>query len=294
MLVARPTVSVIVGSHNARATIEPCLVRLLGQRAGDDVEIVVSDNSTDGTTDIVRRGFPEAKLVLSPPSALIPELWTAGIRQSHGGIVALTTAHCVPAKDWIAAIRAAHETEAAAVGGAIESDEGSALVDWAIYFCRYSQFMLPFLAGFVPEVAADNASYKRIHLDPCADAWRDGFWEPAVHARLRRAGLTLWLTPSVVVYYRTSYGFRGFVKQRFQHGRQYGRDRSAQLSAAARVRYVALSPLIPAILLARIARQVWRKRRHRWELVLCLPVLVAFVLAWSSGELLGYAGGRRG
>ncbi|MGH7704084.1 MAG: hypothetical protein ACREMO_13400, partial [Gemmatimonadales bacterium] len=231
------------------------------------------------------------RLIAAPTSALIPELWGLGIRESRGEIVAITTAHCVPSRDWVSAMLEAHEGAAAGVGGAIESDESAGLVDWAVYFCRYSQFMLPFERGVVREIAGDNASYKRVHIDQCRHAWRNGFWEPAVHAELRKAGLELLLAPSVVVSHKRSFGLGGFVKQRFWHGMQFGRERAARLRWPRRALYSGLSPAIPLVFLVRIARQVFGKGRHRAKLIRCLPVLGLFLLAWSGGELLGYLRG---
>lgn len=287
------TLSVVVGSHNARASIEDCLSALIEQRTGDDVEIIVVDNSTDGTAEIIERGFPDVRLVSCPASVLIPELWETGIGRARGDIVAITTAHCVPAKDWIAGMLGAHNGAVAAVGGAIESDENASLVDWAVYFCRYSQYMLPFEEGFAPEIAGDNASYKRAQIDGCREAWRGGFWEPAVHAELRKAGHRLLLTPAVVVYHRRSFDLPGFMKQRFLHGIQFGRDRAARLSGPKRLFYIASSPAIPLVFFFRISRQVLRKRRHTPKYLASLPLLVPFLLAWASGELVGYLRGRR-
>lgn len=139
-----PRMSVVVGSNNARASIVACVSMLVGHGRGDEVEVVVVDNSTDGTAAIVKARFPGVRLIPASLSALIPELWGEGIRVSRGEIVAITTAHCVPARDWVSAMLKAHEGAAAAVGGAIESAESTGLVDWAVYFCRYSQYMLPF------------------------------------------------------------------------------------------------------------------------------------------------------
>ncbi len=285
--------SIVVGSNNARNSIVPCLSSLMGQRLEADVEIIVVDNSTDGTAELIRPHFPGVKLIAARPSALIPELWAAGIHESRGGIVAITTAHCVPRQDWVRAILEAHDGSAAAVGGAVENDDSTALVDWGVYLCRYTPYMLPFPASFVSEIAGDNASYPRSHIDRCRHIWKDGFWEPRVHAALRRAGFRLRLTPRMVVFHKKSFGVRGFIKQRFLHGMTFGRDRAAQLPGAWRLLYIALSPTIPLVFLARIARQVLIKARHRSKLVLALPILLLFLLAWASGELIGYVRGPR-
>ncbi|MGH9839348.1 MAG: glycosyltransferase family 2 protein [Blastocatellia bacterium] len=87
----QPILSVVIGSQNARASIHECLASLESQRNGREIEVVVVDNSTDGTTEIVSSQFPRLKLIKSPPTALMPELWETGIRESAGQIVAITT-----------------------------------------------------------------------------------------------------------------------------------------------------------------------------------------------------------
>jgi len=72
---------------------------------------------------------------------------------------------------------------------------------------------------------------------------------------------------------------------------QFGGERGSRLPWPRRALYIALSPAIPLVFLARIARQVFGKRRNRTKLILALPALVIFLLAWSSGELLGYLRG---
>ena len=290
VIVPPPRLSVVIASNNARVSIAECLSTIAAQ-AHEGVEIIVVDNSTDGTREIIERHDHEIRVIHASPSALIPELWEVGIAASGGDLVAVTTAHCIPAKDWIGAICEAHRGDDAGVGGAIENHEGATLVDWAVYFCRYRQFMLPFERAVVAEIAADNASYKRADLLACRDAWRGGFWEPAVHARLRAEGRQLIVVPEIVVYHRRSFGIGGFVVQRFRHGTEYGRDRASRLSTLTRALHVVSSPAIPILLLLRTVAAVRSRRRHGGELARTLPLLLLFFCAWSVGEVAGYLRG---
>jgi glycosyltransferase involved in cell wall biosynthesis len=285
---SKPRLSVVVASHNARSSVEDCLAALVGQRSKEGIDLIVVDNSTDGTTAVIRKRFPDLTLIERPPSELIPELWSAGIRQSQGDIVAITTTHFVPAMSWVEEILKAHETPAAAVGGAIENDQNAGLIDWAIYFSRYSKFMSPLSGGFVAEIAGDNASYKREYLNRHRHTWQDGFWEPAVHAAFRKNGAQLLITPSIVVCHKRSFGPLDFVIQRFQHGRRFGGWRASGLSRIKRVLFVALSPAIPFVLQFRMARQVVAKHRHLSRFVVSFPLIAMFTLSWTLGELTGY------
>ncbi len=285
----KPKLSVVIASHNARHSVSDCLRVLESQQKGQEFEIIVVDNSTDGTDAVVANGFPGVTLIKSPKSSFIPELWEIGVTQSSGEIIAITTSHFVPQKDWVDEILKAHDSRFAGIGGAIENDEHAGLIDWAIYFCRYSAYMLPFSKTTVKDFAGDNASYKRLALECCKDARSNGFWEPEIHAELIENGLELLITPTIIVHHRKSFSMLGFIKQRFWHGRQFGVARSSRLSYMRRAFYILASPLIPFVFLSRIAHRILSKKRHRTRLLVSLPVLFIFLLSWAAGEMTGYA-----
>ena len=236
----RPKLSIIIGAKSARDTLGECLSVLERQRGGDQVEIIVVDGSADDTVKIASKRFPKVMLIKSQESLLIPQLWEIGISQSKGDIVAIIAAHCIPRENWIEQILKKHETPYAGIGGAVENDPSSGLLDWSIYFTRYSSYMLPFSEANVKDFAGDNASYKRSALYSCNDARRNGFWEPFVHAELIDKGLELLKTPDIVVYHKKSFTMSGFIKQRFLHGRQFGESRASCLSGAGRAMYIVL------------------------------------------------------
>ena len=286
------TISIVVACHDARNTVVDCLESIRRQ-AGRDAEVLVVDNSSDGTAEVVRARFPDVAVSRVPPAALVPELWAAGIRASRGDILAITTAHCVPRDGWLAAMMEAMARPVAGVGGAIDNDPRASVVDWAVFFCRYAPYMPPIEEGFVAEIAGDNAAYRRSAIAACANAWSDGFWEATVHAELRRRGDRLWLAPDAVVCHQRSFAFTAFLRQRFVHGRRHGRDRCRELGFAARWLRALGSPLVPAVMLARIVRHVRRKRRGGHELIRALPFVLAFLAAWTFGEAIGTIEHRR-
>jgi len=284
-----PELSVVIGSHNARGSVAACLGALQKQRIEWRVEIIVVDNSTDGTGGIVAAQFPGVELVHAAPGQWIPELWEAGIRASRGPIVALTTAHCVPDDDWMKEVLAAHRgTAYVGIGGAIENDASAGIIDWAVYLCRYAKYMKPFAPYVIHDIPADNASYKRWALDRCTDVRARGFWEPDIHAKLTAEGYELFMTPRIGVRHVRSFTFMEFMKQRLWHGRQFGSSNAMRLSTAVRLTHIVAAPLIPFLMLARIARHVFRRRRHIPQLLLATPVILLFLASWATGEVMGY------
>ena len=88
---------------------------------------------------------------------------------------------------------------------------------------------------------------------------------------------------------RRSFGFRRFLRQRFEHGRRFGRNRMSGRATGARVAYLLGSPAVPALLLARISTRVLRNGRDLRRFAAALPILTCFALAWTAGEARGYA-----
>jgi GT2 family glycosyltransferase len=283
-----PRLSIVVARHSAGANILRCLRALENVSENGRAEVIVVDNSDDGTLEALSQRFGEVRFVRAPGSKLIPQLWEEGIRQARGEVVALTTGDFIPEKDWADRILKAHEGAYAGIGGAIENELQGGIVSRAIYFCRYSAYMLPFNESPVEDFAADNGSYKRAILEQYRAERLHGFWESPIHSQMRRDGLDLLLDPKIVVRHQKSFSFAGFMKQRFLHGRQYGADRAKCFSAIRRQLYILMSPAIPIVFLWRITQRVISRKRNFAEYFLALPVLTLFLLSWSAGELMGY------
>ncbi|MGI8555825.1 MAG: glycosyltransferase [Pyrinomonadaceae bacterium] len=288
--VKKSSLSIVIASQNAVRSAEKCLREIENQLAENDFGIVVVDNSTDETAEIIARNFPNVKLVKAPSNKLIPELWKIGIDESAGDLIALTTTHFVPAKNWIAEIIRAHESPFGGIGGAIESDAQAKIVSQAIYFCRYSRYMLPFEQENTDDFAADNASYKRASLEKIKNSVTNGFWEVFVHQAMIKENMRLVLSPEIVVYHQDSFTFSGFMRQRFSHGRQFGNSRAANISTAKRIALILLSPVIPFLYIYRITKRVFSKKRNVGKYFTSLPILFLFLVSWASGEFCGYLG----
>jgi hypothetical protein len=285
---AEPTLSVVVASNGAPGAVGRCLTALAEH--GDGVEVIVCEPAPSPAE--LRRRFPFATWHVRE-GALVPELWSDGVGRATGELVALTISPMVPEPGWLASLRAAL-VGSDAVGGAIEPAAGLRLVDLAEYFCRYSRDMLPFTEELSLELAGDNAGYRRHRLQEVDDTWREGFWEPDVHRALAARGARLRHDPSVVVRMSRSAGASAFLRQRLTHGREFGRSRGRGSGRPVNLARVLLAAVVPLVLMARTSREVFRRRRLRMRLIACIPLLVAFDVAWATGEALGHLDALRG
>jgi len=287
-----PELSIIIASINGRPYIDACLEALARQRGAERAEVVVADCVGPQVADFVRDAYPDFRLIAFDEPKSVPELRSAGILASRGGIVAITEDHCIPPQGWYEAMVEAHQRRSEpAIGGAVDNAATDRIVDWAVYFCEYSNFISPIPEGVVHDLPGPNVSYKRAALDTMRDLIEDGYWETFLHIRLEETGQHLWSDPSVQVLHKKHYRFGEFLSERFHYGRAYAGTRNEFTPLSKRLVHLVGSPLLPPVLMVRIWRRVWSRKRHRSEFFRALPAIATFMLAWAAGEWVGYAFG---
>ena len=292
MTAEAPTLSVIIASVNGPPMIQECLDSLVHQRGDVNAEVIVADVTGEETIRIVEESFPSVRLLSFTERRTIPELRAAGLKDSKGDIVAVVEDHCVMDEHWYEEIVRAHGAypDCVAVGGAVENGSRERLIDWAVFFCEYSTYMLPMRGGIAEDITGNNVSYKRRAfegIDRLEETLTRGFWETSLHGKLRARGEPFLSEPSIVVYHKKHFGFRYFVSQRFHYSRYYAGTIFGGASLPLRMFRSAASLAVPPLLMARIVGHVARKRRHLRELLLATPLLAVFTGVWALGELVG-------
>ncbi len=279
--------TIVVAASKDHRSVEPTLAAIDKQLDGKAVEVLVATDRAEHAR-VVRDRFPRVGVIQADEPRLVPDLWGMGAAQARGRWIALTMASVIPNDDWVETLLCARDQDQAAVGGAIENRRDAKLVDWAVYFVRYTAFMLPFRAGPVSQVAADNAAYRQAAIANQME-WiaTNGFWEAEVNNRLRAQGKSLFGDPALVVRYANGFTFGGFMRQRFMHGKIFGQMRAAKSKPSQRMLYILTSPAIPLTYLVRIVRNVVGKRRNRLAFVLALPITGMFLVCWGVGEFVG-------
>ncbi|MEP7308827.1 MAG: glycosyltransferase [Acidobacteriota bacterium] len=283
--------TVIVACVEAARSVERCLRALEEACIGLRAQIIVADASRDGTSDVVRARWPALDVLRFPAGTLVPTLWSAGLRRARGRAVAFTIGHVVVTQSWARALVTGLE-DVDGVGGPLVLADGARIVDWAVFYLRYSAFLpSQLLDGPVTgEIAGDNAAYAMTALARDASSFSDGFWEVEFHRRLRAEGGTLRATSQATAVFTAASPFWCIARHRYAHGRHFGAARVARGSSVLRI--VGAAPFVPAVLVWRAARRVLRERQHRGRFVLALPLLIALAAAWSAGEARGALSGR--
>jgi hypothetical protein len=207
---------------------------------------------------------------------------------SCGRVVAFTTGHCEVGDEWARALIAGIETGATGVAGALSLHPDASATDEAVFYLRYSAFLTGANGGIrkAEEIPGDNAAYRRDSLDRHASSFADGFWEVDFHRRIRAEGSYLAFVPDADVRFGPSAPLGSYVRQRFAHGCFTGSWR-VQTGARSTWQVVGAAPLVPFVLMARIARRVLPRPADRSRFLHAVPPLLALATAWALGEAYG-------
>lgn len=285
----RPVLSVVIASVNGPRYLDKCLEALQRQRGSIAAEVVVADSYGPPTAELIARKYPHVRLRSFAERLTIPQLRAAAIADSTGHLVVMTEDHCVATEDWYERIVAAHRAlPNLAIGGVIENAAVERLVDWAAFLCEYSAFVSPLPAGVVHDIPGPNVAYKRAALEQMQDLLDEGRWETFLHARLEERGFPLYRDPSIVVLHRKFFGLGEFLSQRYHYGRGFAGMRVQGAPLSRKAVFALGSPILPPLILWRLGKRLFGRRRHRAIYLRALPLLALFTLSWSVGEMIGY------
>jgi hypothetical protein len=205
----------------------------------------------------------------------------------------MTEDHAVPTDDWRRQIIHAHRRPHAVIGGTIDNYVDRPL-NWALYYCDFGRYGSPLPEGQAAFASDVNVAYKRSALESISNIWRDAYHETTVHWVLQSRGEAIFLDPSMVVFQqRPAIPFRTALKERIEWGRAFAETRVTECSSVLRMLYAAGTPILPALLLARIVSHMIRQRRTLKQTALTLPLAACLLVAWALGEMIGYVATRQ-
>jgi hypothetical protein len=301
----KPNLSVIVTIVGGMPHLHRCLHRLLPQTKGRAIEVIVPYDSTANSIEEIKIAFPQVKFVdmgivrtdaragtQQAAHEIFDRRTTAGLNTARGEVLALLQDYGAPDPNWCDQLLEAHRLPYGVIGGAVEH-EGKGVLNWAVYFLDFGRYQLPLPEGPTDYLTDVNVSYKREALESVRHLWAERYKEVTVNWALSKKGMVLWQRPQIVVRQdRGKLSFRQLVVERFSWGRLFGCIRAREISPLARLFYIAFSPGIPLILLARTGRKVFSTRRNCGQFMRSLPQLAAMALFWCLGEFMGYLTGR--
>ena len=209
-----------------------------------------------------------------------------------GKIVAIIEEHCLPARDWLrTAVNAFASGDNQVVGGPVVDLGYARLRDWAVYFCEYNGYLPPWREGESHDLGSANIAYSRELLLKHQDRLADGYWEAGLHPVLLVEGVRFRSVADMVVHHCGPFNYGYYLQQRYWFSRAFAGCRSQHLSASRKLAYFAAAPLVPALLLARIAKRVVDRNCRIGKFIQALPLMIPAMMVYVAGEVVGYAAG---
>jgi GT2 family glycosyltransferase len=272
-----PALSIIIASYNARQTIEMCLDSLRLQKSSRTFETILVDSSTDGTAELVRHSYPEIRLIASTSRLFCGSARNVGLKLAQAPIIAFLDADCFVERDWVDAVLAAQSPPHLLVSGIVLNGTPDRPVAWAYYFCEFSHWLPGGATREISEAAGCCLSFQREAYETYGP-FIEGTYssDTAFHWRVWRDGHKVYLDPAIRVFHRTHYTAREYLSHVAYHRRCYARVRRREtgLGLFARLAHVALTPVLPFLLLVALGTRVILSRRFFREFLGCLPLLV--------------------
>jgi hypothetical protein len=209
--------------------------------------------------------------------------------------VAVIEDHSMLPRTWAEEVLVAHRQyegqSEGVIGGPVENGTTATLFDWAFFLTEYAPLLPPMSAQKVQGVAGGNVSYRRSLL-PLEDDRFGELWESFLLEELRRRGVAIRIHPGMTLLHRNPFTRREFRRQRYLFLRSIAAMRARSWGLPRRLFYAAAAVVIlPWLLPLRLFAAVWRKGRNRRELLLSLPMIVAFLWVGIAGEIAGYLRG---
>jgi glycosyltransferase involved in cell wall biosynthesis len=288
---SKPKLSIIIASCVGPPFINRCLESLEKQITAEEIECIVVDRAGSKVAEGIARDFPWVQLVRRPSGESVPDLRRHGIELARADYVAIIEEHCVAREDWIATILQHIQKPVAAIGGVVADANYDRLMDWAVYFTEYNSYMPPSERGTAQDVCAANCVYRRDLLLKYLPESGSGYWEAGLNQRLHAAGERFINEPELVVYHTGPFGLFYYLRQRYLFSRAFAGTRRAHVSAAFRILYLFLAPLLIPLLWARTAARVFAKRHHIGKFLQVTPHLIPITATYVFGEWVGFLAG---
>lgn len=288
-----PAMSVILATADTYESIRATVRHLWAQNVVNQIELVIVAPSASAVNlvDDELKSFFRYVVVEGGPGQSVGLANALGVRHATAPVIALAEDHAFPAPGWAEALIAAHREPWAAVGPVVRNANPKSRLSRADLLISYGPWMDPAPAGPVDYLPGHNTSYKRellLGYGADLDSMMEG--ETSLHWDLRSKGHKLYLEPAAKIAHMNFAVLIPFMQVHLYGGRGFAttRAQNAQWGWGKRLFFSCASPLIPAVRLWRILREMGRHGRSRVPVVRVLPQILIGLAADATGQMLGY------
>lgn len=289
-------ISVIVPCYNGEATISRCLGALSNQALDKKAyEVIVVDSSDDNTPEIIKRQFPDVKLIHLPERTRTGPANTIGIQHAKGKLIALIAADCIAEPDTLQRMIKCHQGgEYAAIGGAIINGTPHSPMGWLYYLTEFNGYALWDPKREVKHFPGNHGCYRRETFEKYGYYHTGNFTgeDLVMNSEIVRRGGELLFDPSIKVTHLNPTGFHSYLRAqlRLGYGSAMARRRVKDIKGSFLVKYPILALGLPFTRFGIIVFRLLRTNlKALFILLLLSPIFFIGLCTWTIGFLRGAA-----
>jgi hypothetical protein len=288
--------TVVLATPGSLATMDRTIECLACQTVAHELELllVVPDHADSGEPGVSLERFHSHRVVEIGPFERVGTGYAAGAAAAAGEVVALGEDHSYPEPGWAEALIDRHREPWGAVGAVIANANPGSAASWADILAAFGPFVEQASGGEVGSLPGHNTSYKVRALPASASVLEDGLndeWQ--LHRWMAARGDRLYLEPRAVTRHVNFAAIRPWTSNQFWNGWATATERSARWPARRRAAYALAWPLIAAIRLRAVLRDLARVREAVELPPGVAPMVVAALLLDAAGQGTGFLTGIR-
>jgi hypothetical protein len=273
-------------------TIRPVVRHLSRQTVRHQLEIVIVAPSAGpfSRDEDELQGFGAVRLVGVGSIQPLSAARAAGVRAARAPLVFIGETHTYAHPGWAQALIGAHAREWTVVAPAFGNANPKSALSWANFLLDYGEWLQGLPPREIGMAPTHNSAYDRgilLALGP-------GLERALTHgdqltSLLRAGGHRSYFEPAARIDHLNIARLKPWIRERFFSGLLVGTRRAERWPAWRRLVYFCGSPLIPAVLLARM-RKPLRVLGHETRLPAgTRPAMALGAVISAFGEMVGYA-----
>lgn len=286
--------SIIIASYNSEKTIKTCLQSLREQDCSLPYEIIVIDSSNDSTRDIIKKEFPEVKLIHFPEKTFPGKCRNVGIRSSSGEIISFIPADCYAPPDWLSQRIHHHDNGLQIIASTIANGNPLRLLGWIEFLIEYTRQM--YARKKRKQIIKDKGflflSYSRSLFDKIGPYPEDLFSgeDTAFVTRIIEQKIPILFDPAIVFYHINNSPLFESFRHQFIHGRDAGAQSIKYQLIDSNYPFKKFLPLyFPFVKLAIIYYRVVKSDPLIFlRLLILTPIIFCVLFNYSIGYFYGY------
>lgn len=260
-----PELSVILVVGRERQRAARALGSILSQSLIDRMEILLFDLGPENLLPVEGSDHPRVKMTRTGPDELISAARVRGVRAASAPVVSFMEEHCEMQPGWAETIVVAHRGPWAAVGSDLVNGNPGAGSSDQVFRVNYGIYVRPNAQrGPIRCVAGENSAFKREVLLRYENELEQMFYADLVlQWKMAEDGYAIFYEPAVQIAHKNETTFRSLATGVFYFNWCFAnvRARVFRWSIFRRALWIALSPLLPWLRLAKMSLRALRAKR---------------------------------